>query len=85
MAKKISMKHIYNHDAKERIKFLNNLSYTEARYLPKEFDAVVSTNICGDEVALTLWSETPITTLIKDKKMAEAYKRYFELLWNAAK
>lgn len=30
---KIVMKHIYNHNAQERIKYLNTLPYTEARYL----------------------------------------------------
>src|SRR4030042_2962231 len=34
ISKKIIMKHIYNKNADKRIKYLNNLEYTEARYLP---------------------------------------------------
>jgi hypothetical protein len=83
--KKIVMKHIYNHNAQERANELNKMPYTEARYLPEKFDSSVSTNICGDEVVLVLWIDIPIVIQIKNKKIAEAYKNYFELLWDAAK
>jgi len=83
--KKIVMKHIYNYNAQERIKYLNTLEYTEARYLPKEFDSPVSTNICGDEVVFVLWEKNPITIQIKNRKIADVYKKYYEVLWDTAK
>jgi len=81
----IDMKHIYNHNAKERIEILNNMKNTFAKYLPKSFDSQVSTTICGEEVILTLWHENLINIQIKNKSVANSYKKYFELLWNAAK
>ena len=83
--KKIEMKHIYNFNAMERINYLNTLPLTEAKYLPQQYYSTVSTNICGDEVALVLWNETPITIRIKNKQVADSYKNYFEALWQGAK
>ncbi|HLD33377.1 MAG TPA: helix-turn-helix domain-containing protein [Candidatus Nanoarchaeia archaeon] len=81
---KIPMKHIYNHNAQERIAYLNTLAFTEARYLPAKFDSQVSTTVCGDEVVLSVWISPPILIRIKDKRIADSYKKYFDLLWNAA-
>ena len=76
------MKHIYNFGAQDRIKYLNSLSNTEAKYLPKEYDSPVSTFICGDEVLLTMWSLEPILVIrVLNKNLAESYNKYFELLW----
>ncbi len=82
LAKGIKMLHIYNHKAMDRIKFLNKMKLTEARYLPKDYESQVSTNICGDEVVLVLWTSTPWTVQIKNKQIADAYKQFFNVLWN---
>ncbi|MEM4336476.1 MAG: helix-turn-helix domain-containing protein [Candidatus Woesearchaeota archaeon] len=85
IAKKIPMKHIYNYNAEERIKYLNTLPYTEARYLPQKYYSTTSTNICGDEVVLVLWLETPVVIQLKNKQIANSYKNYFEILWKDSK
>ena len=82
---KIPMKLIYNSDAKERIKWLNKQPYTESRYLSPECDSPVSTTVCGDEVVMTLYDDTPLIIQIKNAKIAQAYKKYFDVLWNMAK
>jgi len=85
LSSKIPMKHIYNHNAMDRIAFLNKMKYTSAKYLPESFDSQVSTNICGDQVVLALWTNPVVIIQIKNKSVADSYKHYFELLWNAAK
>jgi len=85
IAAKIEMKHVYNDDAIDRIKYLNSLPYTEARNLPKEFNSPVSTNICGDEVVLIIWQDPVFTIQIKSKEMADSYRKYFKILWEIAK
>ena len=57
----------------------------EVRFLSKEFDNPAPAMIYGDEVAITVWSETPIVTLIRSKEVANRYKSYFNLLWKMAK
>jgi HTH-type transcriptional regulator, sugar sensing transcriptional regulator len=85
ISRKIDMRHIYNENAKERIKYLNSLPYTHGRYLPGKFNSPVSTNICGDEISLVLWSKNPLIISIKNKEISDSYKRYFNLLWSISK
>ncbi len=85
IARKIKMLHIYNHNAQDRIKFLNSMTFTKARWLPTKLDSKVSTNICGKEVVLSLWEKHVWSVRIVNKDIAEAYKKYFYLLWDLAK
>jgi len=86
ISKKIKMLHIYNDDAQERIKFLNKMELTEARCLPKEYNSPISTDICGEEVLFVFWKlSSPVIIQIKNKQIADYYKRYFEILWKMAK
>lgn len=85
MKKKLQFNMIYNSDAKERIKFLNSMDHTEARFLPKKYDSPVTTSICGNEVVLFLYSDNPLVIQIKNEKIAKAYKNYFDILWNIAR
>ncbi len=83
--KKLLLKHIYNKEAVDRIKYLSKLPYTEVRCFSKEYNSPVATEICGDEVVLILWSDNPIIIQIINEKIAKAYKKYFELMWKVAK
>lgn len=83
--KKIEMKHLYDADARERIDYLNTLPYTEAAFLEHEIGSPATTTIYGDKVAFYIWSDPPVSILIESKKMAEQYKKFFDLLWNIAR
>ena len=80
--RKIVMKHIYNKDALERIKFLNKLKYTEARYLPEKYHTVAATVICGDTLVIFVFSKPVSVIRIDNKIVADAYRDYFELLYS---
>ncbi|MBC8495267.1 helix-turn-helix domain-containing protein [archaeon] len=82
--KGIVMKHIYNFDARDRIKYLNGLEFTEAKHLSHDFDSLVTTCICGDEVLMTDWEREPLTTRLMNPSLAATYKKYFELLWKSS-
>lgn len=83
------MYHLYNRDAIERIKFLNTLPYTEARYLDQDNNNTATTFICGDEVAISIMHEQedqrPFTILIKNKQIADAYRAHFWIIWEKTK
>lgn len=83
--KKITMKHIYNKDAERRIRFLNDMEFTEARFLPSMFNTNITTLICGDVVLLTFWDEPMFIITIENQSVADAYKGYFNILWEEAK
>jgi len=82
---KQKMLHIYNENARERIKLLNSMPYTEAKYLPKEFNSPVSIETCGDEVLITDWNGAVVSILIRNKSIAATFKNYFKLLYSLAK
>lgn len=84
IAKKITQIHIYNEDANERIAHLKKLPYTEAGFLPKKYDSPAATTVYDNKVAFFIWSEKPFAILIESEKMASAYRRYAELLWEMA-
>lgn len=83
--KKVTMWHIYNEDAGERMKYMNSLPYTKARYFPPEYSNPVVTRIHGNKVVFVVWDENPMAVEIDDKRMADAYRKYFKLLWGLAK
>ncbi len=83
--KEILMKHIYNKNAQERIKYLNQLECTEARYFPFDYNSTISTLICGNVVLLIFWEDSMFTIMIENKSISEAYKKYFDILWEGAK
>lgn len=85
IAKKIPIDHIYNENARERIIWLNKIKYSRAKYLPKEYSVPVTTLVYGNKTAFWVWSEIPFSVLIESEKMADTYRKYFELLWNLAK
>jgi len=79
--RKIKMICMYNYDAQERVEYYKSLEHSDAGYIDDNFKSMVSTNICGPEVVLSLWT-TPVHIIrIKNAEIANAYKHYFELLW----
>ena len=67
-------------------KHTKKLSHISARYLPKRFSTLVSTNIYGDKAAIILWlPHEPVAILIKQPDIAKTFKKYFDILWNIAK
>ncbi|MFC1723801.1 TrmB family transcriptional regulator [Nanoarchaeota archaeon] len=55
------------------------------KFLPDEFETPANTWIFGDKVAIVVWSEQPIATVIRSKEVAKAYRTNFKLLWKIAK
>ncbi|MCX6748359.1 MAG: hypothetical protein NT076_02030 [Candidatus Pacearchaeota archaeon] len=65
---------------------LPKIPLAEIRYLPEKYSSPLAINIYGDKVAIILWSkENPIAIVIKDKAIAEGYRKYFELVWKTAR
>ncbi len=62
-----------------------NVPYAEIRYLPAKYASPVAINIYGDKIALILWSkENPFAVVIKNKEIANGYRKYFELVWKSS-
>ena len=54
----------------------------DIRFLPKEIVNSVVINIYGDRVVSLIWKgDYPLCFMLINKDIAEAYKNYFEVLW----
>jgi sugar-specific transcriptional regulator TrmB len=77
---KIKTKIIFNEVPKKKI----NLA--EVKYLPQKDSSPLAINIYGEKVAIIYWDkEHPFAVLIKQKEIAQGYKKYFEMIWKLAK
>lgn len=82
-ANKIKTRIIFNKIKQEKTK---KIPLSEVRYLPEKYSSPLAVNIYGDKVAIILWSkENPLAIVIKQKEIADGYKKYFEIMWQVAK
>lgn len=81
---KIKTRMIFNLELKKWSKQIDN-KFTDVRFLPKEFDPLSETIVYGDKTAIIVWTEKPIATLIKDRNLADSYRKHFQFLWRQAK
>ena len=77
---KIHMKVIFQSTAKKK-----SIPLAEVRYLPEKMASPAATNIYADKVAIIVWSQNPVIILIKNRAIAESYRKYFNLIWRVSK
>jgi sugar-specific transcriptional regulator TrmB len=83
--KGVHCKILYNQDAKERAKQISGIHLTEAKTLPENIATPALIDISKEYVATITFGDKPLCIVIKNKKIAESYKNYFELLWKTSK
>lgn len=59
--------------------------FTEVRYMPSGYISPAAIDIFQDYVYIFLWEEKPFVFMIKNERIAESFKQYFEFLWKIAK
>lgn len=60
--------------------------YSQIKYIPEEYSSKAALRIYGDKVAIMLLSkEAPLAIVIKNRAISDGYKKYFEVMWKAAK
>ena len=64
---------------------LNKRPLTKIRFLSKEYAQLQETIIIGEYVGIAIFTENPYCVLIKDKVVAEGYRKQFEILWDKAR
>lgn len=82
--KNIQLKIILNY-GHPREKKLKSIPQTQVKVFQKEIVTPAWITIFDDYVATFNLAEKPIVFLIKDKKIANSYKEYFQLMWKIAK
>ncbi len=83
--KKVRALQIFNQDAKRFGERRKNLAYTQVKYLPKAGPTHSRVVIYGnDSVSITTRHKTPMTIIISNRLVAESFKTYFDVLWDAS-
>lgn len=83
--KKIQAFQIFNQDAKQYGERRKKLPHTYIKYLPKAGHTHSRVVIYGkDGVSITTRYKNPMTIIIRSKLVAESFKTYFDVLWDAS-
>lgn len=82
--KGIKVRIIFRESAR-KTDYVRTIPLADIRFLPDKSSSPLAINIYGDKTAMILWTQEPIGILIKEKTVAEGYRRYFEVLWQSAK
>ena len=80
--KRAKIKIIFDSNARDLGKKREAISFTKIKYLPNNLSTPAWILIYKNGVATIHLAEKPICFLIKDKKVVESYKKFFDLLWN---
>ena len=87
LAKGINYYHLFYNELKNQNHpnhAITKLKKNSFRFLPKGFTSTCSIEIWGDRVASMYWGEEPLIVLTISKEIAEGYKKYFWLMWEAS-
>jgi sugar-specific transcriptional regulator TrmB len=84
IAKEIPCRQVFDETIRDFGTELNKRPHTKIRFLPKEYAQLQETIIIGDFVGIAIFTENPYGILIKDKIVAEGYRKQFEILWGKA-
>jgi len=82
--KGIIQKVIKNYTGRKTL-FLEKFKNTQVKYMPKGLDLPTLFQISRDQVCIVIYEPFPIMFAIKNKKIAESFRSYFNLIWKIAK
>ncbi|VVC04762.1 Sugar-specific transcriptional regulator TrmB [Candidatus Bilamarchaeum dharawalense] len=85
IAKKIPARQVFDETILDFGKELNKKPLSRVRFLSQKFEQLTETVIIGDYVAIAMFTENPYGVLIRDKTVADGYRKNFEILWQKAK
>jgi HTH-type transcriptional regulator, sugar sensing transcriptional regulator len=80
----IKVKIIYN-ETLRKSKLETTWKNISMRFNTKIYDVPSTTWIYADKVAIVIWQNKPIVTLIKSQDVADSYLKFFSFLWNSSK
>ncbi|MEK6867998.1 MAG: helix-turn-helix domain-containing protein [Nanoarchaeota archaeon] len=83
--KKIPSRQVFDETIRKFGNELNRKQLTSVRFLAAQYEQLQETVIRGDYVGIIIFTENLYGILIKDKAVADGYKKQFEILWKKAK
>jgi len=84
ISKKIKVKMIFNSSLKNFARGMKD-KYTDVRFFDKDFEPLTETHVQEDQIAIIVWTEDPVLFIIRDKSVANNYRKFFEGMWRDSK
>ena len=81
---KIPIKIIYNEKIRKK-REKKNFPSTRMRFNENLEESPATTWIYGEKIAIVVWSDQPIATLIRSNEVAKSYQQFFGILWKNSK
>jgi sugar-specific transcriptional regulator TrmB len=82
--KRIRMKIIYSENAREE-KSKEAIDFCDMRFSRTIYSTPSTTWVYGDTVAIIVWSDSPIATLIRSERVARSYRAFFREMWRSSR
>jgi len=70
---------------KEGDKFFVKGPQTKYKWIPKDFFNASPVYVYNDKLTMVIWGNPNYAIIIKNKELADSYRKQFNLLWNIAK
>lgn len=80
--KKMKWRVIYNESARDTFRYEQESPITSNRFLDQETPATI--NIYKDVVFIALWIREPVAFRVRNAKVADSFRNYFEVMWRLA-
>jgi sugar-specific transcriptional regulator TrmB len=84
IARKIFCRQVFDESIRKFGEDIKKRRFTKIKFLPKEHSQLQETILIGGYVGIAIFTENPYGVLIKDRVVAEGYKKQFEILWKVA-
>lgn len=81
--KKIKLKLLFNESVKNK-GIATKRKYAEIRFLPYEYFSPIPIVVYNNKIVTLIWTE-PLAIIVKNREVAETYRKYFNLLWKISK
>ena len=59
--------------------------YTQVKYMPPGYISPAAIDVFQDYVYIFLWEKKPFVFMIKNERIAQSFKQYFNFMWTVAK
>ena len=80
---KLDGKLIFHESLREWGEQLNKKRLTTVKFVPKEFEELTETIICGNKVGIIIYLDDPYGFLMEEPLAAKSYKKFFQYLWKS--
>ncbi|NYZ74194.1 hypothetical protein H0O00_03565 [Candidatus Micrarchaeota archaeon] len=78
----VKEKLLLNHDFDTSLLPIAKAKLTEVRFLPEQFNMITEIMIYGENVAVMVYTDPPIATVIQDVDATRSFIKYFDYLWS---